>query len=58
MFIVADYNPLMVDDIKLVEKGENKLKSKGFHNIKTISITQLAEIFKDNEYYPDPDQNY
>ena len=56
IYIVADYNPLMGDDIKLVEKGENKLKSRGFDNIKIISITQLAEIFKDNEEFPDPEE--
>ena len=47
VIIIADYNPKNDDDIKIIEKHENNLKTRGFENIKTLSITQVDEIFPD-----------
>ena len=48
IYIIADYNRRLEDEIKEIEKKENFLK--GFANVKILSITQVEEIFQENEY--------
>ena len=48
IFVIADYNRRLEDDIKVIEKREKTLKMKGFENFKILSLTQVGEIFKDN----------
>lgn len=48
IFVIADYNRRLEDDMKVIEKREKTLKMKGFENFKILSLTQVGEIFKDN----------
>ena len=47
VIIIADYNPKNDDDIEIIKRNEDNLKTKGFENIKTLSITQVDEIVPD-----------